>query len=199
MQFSELPPEIIHEILIACVRARHIRRALRLRHVSRAWDVAVVRAVFASGVLDDDPYCVFVEWPRYIAHRATGSAARRKGWPRPVFVLRRAAERLVALRDDGSGGDPSNDAVDDCIGELCATMRPGCAFELSSGFEVSAEDSHQLDAGPIDDDDDQVLQTLLCVAAARNDVALVRDLLERIHGRPKLVYEEYLGSDDDIK
>ncbi|KAK7998955.1 hypothetical protein PG991_014630 [Apiospora marii] len=198
MQFSELPPEIIHEILIACVRSRHIQRALRLRHVSRAWDVAVVRAVFASGVLDDDPYCIFIEWPRYLAYRATGSAARRIGWPRPFFVLRRVAERLVDRRDAGSGGDPGDDAVDDCVGELCATMEPGSAFRMPPGFNPSVGDPRRPDDEPTSEDDDQLLQALLSVAAARNDVAFVKDLLQKVHDRPRLVYSnEYPGLDDN--
>ncbi|KAK8137305.1 hypothetical protein PG984_005245 [Apiospora sp. TS-2023a] len=195
MKFSELPPEIIHEILIACVRARHIRRALRLRQVSRAWDMGVVTAVFASGILDVEPYAIFIEWPRYLVYRTTGSPTRRKGWPRPLFVLRRVAERLVAWRD-GSGGAPGDDAVDDCIRELCTTtMKPGCAFRLESGFELPTEDTQQLDNERIGDDDDQLLQALLSVAAASNDVALVKNLLQKIHDRPGLVYKEYLGEE----
>ncbi|KAK7952954.1 hypothetical protein PG988_013648 [Apiospora saccharicola] len=136
MQFSELPPEIIHEILIACVRARHIRRALRLRQVSRAWDAGVVAAVFASGVLDVEPYDIFIEWPRYLAYRTTGSAARRKGWPRPLRVLRRVAEYLVTRRD-GSGGEPRDDAVDDCIrGALC-DYEAGVCFSAGARFRAA--------------------------------------------------------------
>lgn len=202
MQFSDLPPEVIHEILVACVRARQLHRALRLRHVSRAWDAAVVGAVFASGVLDAD-WCIFIEWPRYLAYRVTGSAARRKGWPRSLFVLRRVAERLVTRRNDGAGGsdDLSDDAVADCIGELCATMQVGCAFRMPPDFEPldHDDDSRRVEDEPIGEDDDQLLQALLSVAAARNDVAFVKDLLQRIHDRPWLVYADYRGGDDDHK
>ncbi|KAI1158427.1 ankyrin [Nemania serpens] len=50
MPFSSFPPEVVHAILVPALRVRDKKRALRLRLVSRAWNVAVEGALFESGI-----------------------------------------------------------------------------------------------------------------------------------------------------
>ena len=71
---SSLPPEIFHEILIAAVMARGIRRATRLRYVSRTWDTAVMDAIFASRILNNGVGSGFY-WGRYVAFRTMSRLA----------------------------------------------------------------------------------------------------------------------------
>ncbi|KAK8062798.1 hypothetical protein PG997_014895 [Apiospora hydei] len=179
MPFSDLPPEIVHEILIAAVQVRSLGRAVRLRHVSRSWDAAVVRALFESGVLDDNERA-YRYWPQYVAYRAS-QAGRRHGDRRPLLLLRRVAERLLAWR--GHGGPPSEDALTECVGEICAWMVPEFANGVSETYMYGRYNSTDKDKN----DEEHLLHALLAIAAARNDVALVEHSLRDVGNRPWLI------------
>ncbi|KAK8036260.1 hypothetical protein PG993_008874 [Apiospora rasikravindrae] len=181
MPFLDLPPEVVDEILSAAVQVRTLERAVRLRHVSRSWDVAVVRAIFESGVLDGNKEA-YKYWPRYLAYR-TSRAGRRNGWPRPLLVLRRVAERLLTWRgDDGL----SENALVDCIGDFCALMMPQFDCGLS---EIAKEGPGYPTEG---DDETLLLHALMAIAAARNDVPLIKHLLKDVNDRPCQLFQNPL-------
>ncbi|KAK8061225.1 ankyrin [Apiospora hydei] len=165
MSFLSLPIEIFHEILVAVAQALgSSKAALRLRKVSWAWASAMVGAIYASGIIDREDMVYL--WPQYIAYKASGPEPQQ-GWLRPLLMLRRAGERVVAFR-----GGCGHDTLRCCISEVCAVARISTPFYPGSIRERFGE--------PIHEDDMQLLQTLLAVAAYTNDVALARHLLSDI-------------------
>ncbi|KAK8036259.1 hypothetical protein PG993_008873 [Apiospora rasikravindrae] len=180
MSSSSLPPEITHEILLHIAndfRASDIRKALRLHYVSRLWDRTVVGALFAGADQLDSVVDIYQAWPAFLAYRAAWGGPQ-DGLPRPVLVLRRVAERLVAHRS-GTEQQEEHDAVRNCIFDICATMKPSKVFNRD---HIKRHRNK-----PISDDDEQLVQTLLAVAASTNDIPLVRKLLSEIRHRPYLV------------
>ncbi|KAK8062800.1 hypothetical protein PG997_014897 [Apiospora hydei] len=177
MSYSALPPETTHEILvqvaIEVARVRDLRKVLRLRHGNRSWDAAVVRALFAAA---DNVGDIYQKWPAFLAYRASGRGPQ-DALQRPVLMLRRVAERLVSHR--GGNRQEDHDAVRNCISEICATMKPSRVFET--------EHIKRYCCKPISEDDEQLVQTLLAVAASTNEIPLVRKLLCDIRYRPYLV------------
>jgi hypothetical protein len=173
MSFSSLPREITHEIFVAAVNVRGLKRAIRLRYVSKSWNSAVVDAMFTSGILDTlkDSH-----WGRggyqfrgYLAYRVL--SRRRVSWP--FAVLRRVAERLAEYRSGGMA--VSEDALKACVSEICepALMTSVFHSNLTSSWFDGTDDT----IGAINEDDKSYQQALLAAAAWTNEVALARDVL----------------------
>ncbi|KAI1075903.1 hypothetical protein F5B20DRAFT_558342 [Whalleya microplaca] len=189
MSFSALPREVIHEILIAAVNVRGIKRASRLRYVSRSWNVAVMEAIFASRILDGEMN-MFSYWPRYLAYRTLGRPGRLS---RPLRIIRQVAERLVAHRS-ADGNTCTDDALRDCVFEICDVPHIMMNSSLSNSGDWLRDANWPI--GGIDEDDDQFRQALLAAAAWTNEVALIRDLLPNFEDRLYLICQDGGGQRD---
>lgn len=168
MSFSSLPREIVHEVLVAAVKVRGLKRATRLRYVDRFWNVAVMEAIFASGILDDYSY-ISSFWPRYLAYRVLSKPASLS---KPLRVIRQVAERLVSYRSDAT--DYDEDAVRECVTEICEI--PCHMYSNLSMLDAQLTDQNT-PAEDLDLDDEQFKQTLMSAAAWTNELALVQELL----------------------
>lgn len=178
MPLSALPPEVVEHILIESVKARGIGRASRLRLVSRSWAAAVLQAIFASGVLDGEQLLQYHSEnffrTRYLAYRVLG--LRRQ--TRPLRIVRRVAERIVAhRRGEGrvrGGGDAELVELADCVRELCTIPH------IARNYGFSHEPEEWLAEAPeesIEEDDMQFQQALLTGAAWMNEISLVEQTL----------------------
>ncbi|KAI8955782.1 hypothetical protein F4801DRAFT_175731 [Xylaria longipes] len=176
MPFSALPPEIVCQIILHAVKVRGIKRAGRLRYVSKSWDAAVLDAICASGVLDGrERRCSYL--PLYLAQRVMG---RPRTLSRPLRVIRQVAARIVSHRNKGRDDGDSHDAFRDCVLDLCRSCDKsiGCWRRcLDDNWFVDAEPPTL----PVDEHDKQFLQALLAAAAWTNEVALVHEILPFFH------------------
>ncbi|KAK1978349.1 hypothetical protein LZ30DRAFT_729153 [Colletotrichum cereale] len=186
--FPPMPVEIVRLIFLEAVRARGLKRAVRLRFVNKSWDHEVIDAIVESGILDGLWHITdTVFWPKYFMQKLRQSENLSQ---RPLRLTRLAAQRVVAFRS----GDPNfenHDATQEYLWELCR-LPPGAnprGSWMPHWFDVPT----QID--PIHESDDDFIETLLAAAAATNDVALVRELLPSVQGRPDLVYRY----DDDLQ
>ncbi|KAK8849095.1 multiple ankyrin repeats single KH domain [Apiospora arundinis] len=109
MPFSSLPTEIVSQIMIEAVLVRGIQRAQRLRYVSKAWNIAVGRAIIESGVLDNEVNQLSsVHWPYHFAYKALRDKTYATGG---IASTRLGICRLVAGRVTGYKGlDANTDA-----------------------------------------------------------------------------------------
>ncbi|KAI1361356.1 ankyrin [Xylaria arbuscula] len=103
MPFSNIPTELVHNILVVAVRLRSLKRAVRLRLVSRAWNTAVEYALFDSGLLDKDRFIASAFcrdaalgfWQRYLAYRVLHNTK----WPsRRLMMICQLAECIIDMR-----------------------------------------------------------------------------------------------------
>ncbi|KAI1858066.1 uncharacterized protein JN550_012888 [Neoarthrinium moseri] len=188
MLFSDLPQEIIQEILIAAVNVRGIKRATRLRYVSRSWNAAVMEAIFASRILDQgNPKYLF--WQRNLAYRVMDRPGRLS---RPLRIIRKVAEHLVAYRSP-SGKSFTDDALRCCVFEIC-----NVPLEMNwSGRDRDKwfmDSDHSMES--IDQDDKQFKQALLAAAAWTNEIGLVRDILPSFQDCEYLICQDGQGRQD---
>ncbi|RWA03291.1 hypothetical protein EKO27_g11814 [Xylaria grammica] len=182
MPFSALPPEIVYQIILHAVKARGIKRAGRLRYISKSWDAVVLDAIFASRVLDvifasrvlDEHKrrcCSYL--PRYFAQRVMG---RPRTLSRPLRIIRQVAARIVNYRNGGRDDGDGYEALRDCVFDLCRSCHTSIGHRNrppGDDWFVDAESSML----PIDEHDKQFRQALLAAAAWTNEVALVREIL----------------------
>ncbi|KAK8062840.1 hypothetical protein PG997_014937 [Apiospora hydei] len=109
---------------------------------------------------------------------------------RDYGLIRRAAQRVVAFRI-GEPESANSEALQDYLREIYQFSRH--AWSLSHYWPVWFTPDIQMipveDMPPIRDSDEDFKQTLLAAAAATNDLALVRELLPTMQGRPDLVYQ----------
>ncbi|KAI1771300.1 ankyrin [Hypoxylon cercidicola] len=176
MPFSDLPNEVIHLILGPAVRARGLKRAVRLRLVNRVWNVAVEDAIFASGVLDEDNQINrvlrdvdFAFWHRYLVYRALHN---RKPSSTRLALIRQVAERIAEIR--GHDLHDSQEILRECVDELCRAV---LVFRevyghLETYVASKAEPNVQLDEGS-----SEFQRALMTAAAYMNDLDLGRQLL----------------------
>ncbi|KAK1969124.1 hypothetical protein LY78DRAFT_630543 [Colletotrichum sublineola] len=182
--FTSMPVEIIRLIFIEAVRVRGLKRAVRLRFVSKFWDREVTDAIVESGIINDRR-CIensFL-WPKFFMQKLRQSDNLSS---RPLRLIRRAAERVVAFRS----GDPnfkSHEATQEYLWELCQLPPHSskCGGWLPQWFDVPEK------IDPVHESDDDFMATLLSAATITNDVALVRELLPSVQGRPTLIYQSY--------
>jgi len=175
--FPILPIEISRLILLEAVKTRGLKRALRLRFVSRSWNREALEAIFESGILDAH---VDLEraliWPKYLTYRVL-----RNGQPLcwQLRTLRRVAERVQAFRGD----DRSHDALRQCVFEMCQFIpkhnrdaRP-CRYWL----KTPERDEN------INENDEIFKQTLLSAAVVVNDIDLVNEMILVLQDSPYLI------------
>ncbi|KAI8623055.1 hypothetical protein F5Y19DRAFT_468804 [Xylariaceae sp. FL1651] len=115
MPFSALPPEIVFHIILRAVKVRGIKRAGRLRFVSKSWDAAVLDAICTSRVMNGQERR-YSYLPRYFTQRIMG---RPRTLSRPLRVIRQIAARIVSHRNPGRGDGDSYEAFRDCVRDLC--------------------------------------------------------------------------------
>ncbi|KAL7628440.1 hypothetical protein AAE478_002643 [Parahypoxylon ruwenzoriense] len=177
MNFSILPNELAHAILVAAVKVRGAKRALRLRLVSQSWSIAILHAIFESGILDDPelrPWYAPI-WPRYLAYRVMHV---EKPLTRPLLIIRRVAERVLAFR----GGENSDDTLRNCVSELCQLVPRvnRCSPDYAKWLLPTRPAELRTLAESIVEDDEDFKQTLLTAAAWTNEVEFVKELLPRV-------------------
>ncbi|TGJ80745.1 hypothetical protein E0Z10_g8021 [Xylaria hypoxylon] len=182
MPFSALPPEIVCHIILHAVKVRGIKRAGRLRYVSKLWDAAVLDAICASGVLHGhERRCSYL--PRYFTKRIMG---RPRTLSRPLRVIRQVAARIVSHRNQGRDDGDSYGAFRDCVLDLCRSC--GKSIDLR---DIYPHDDWFVDAKsptlPVDEHDKQFRQALLSAAAWTNEVALVHEILPSFRDCPQLI------------
>ncbi|KAH9904982.1 hypothetical protein F4778DRAFT_731445 [Xylariomycetidae sp. FL2044] len=162
--FSDLPNELVWEILLAAVKGRGIRRASRLRFVCRSWNAAVLEAIFASGILESEKDS-HSYWPRYLAYMVLKGSG---SFSRPLRIIRLVAERLESYR----GG--TDDSVRDRVLRICDIPHRRMALRMTHSDTPLNEDNAVWNIG---DDDEQYKQALLAAAAGENEVDFVRTIL----------------------
>lgn len=177
-----LPNEIAQAIFLEAVQVRGVTRAGRLRLVSRAWDAAVLEAIFKSGILDDQyqksktsPY-----WPQYLTYRILHTNTPLTNRFR---IVRQVAARVLASR----GQDPSGNALESCVLDICSlcpvlvksggyynNLAPG---PIPSNMEMVILETS---SGNIDENGIVYKGALLSAAACTNDAAVVAEVLPHI-------------------
>ncbi|KAI1298798.1 hypothetical protein F5Y03DRAFT_367049 [Xylaria venustula] len=183
MLFSDLPTEIVCQIILDAVKVRGIKRAGRLRYVSKSWDAAVLDAICTSGALGMHTRCCSY-LPRYFARRVMG---RPTTLSRPLRVIRQAAMRIISHRNKGRDDGDSYDSFRNCVFDLCRSCHSSVGhrnMRLEDDWFVDAESPTQ----PVNEDDEQFRQALLAAAAWTNEVALLHEILPLVRGQPRLIY-----------
>ncbi|XXH05169.1 hypothetical protein Hte_011594 [Hypoxylon texense] len=176
MPFSDLPNEVIYLIIAPAVWGRGPKRAVRLRLVSKAWNIAVEAAIFDSGILDEDQLINraardvdFSFWQRYLVYRTLHN---RKPPSTRLAVIRQLAERIVELR--GLDLEDSQGVLRECVGELC---------HAALVFRMVYDHLHTYvapEAEPIirlDERSSEYQRALLSAAAYMNDLDVGRKVL----------------------
>ena len=164
-----VPPEVVRPIFVAAVRARCLERALRLRLVCRSWDQEATQALVESDMLDVCPHIIMKAsvWPRPLMRKLQPTPSKLS---RPLRIIRQVAKHTVSFRLRGARPDNFHDLVEDDLWKICQldtnTMNPASWFTPPDQI-VDIQDS-----------DDDFKTTLLTVAAATNDLDLVRHLLQ---------------------
>ncbi|GKT50680.1 uncharacterized protein ColSpa_10861 [Colletotrichum spaethianum] len=165
-----MPVEITRLIAIEIVRARGIKRALRLRRVNRSWDHEIVEAIVESGILEENPKKKAYWTPfkaKYVMHKLQQREALLS---RGLRILRKAAQRLVALRT-GKPESETREEIQEVLWEFCKVTQDFCRDTEDSWFEVPEE------IETIDESGEAFRGTLVAGAVALNDLHLLRQVL----------------------
>ncbi|KAI1194784.1 ankyrin [Nemania serpens] len=120
MSFSQLPHDVIHSILVPAVQIRGLRRGLRLRHVSRAWNVAVEKAVFDSGMIKFSTFIIrggvdVAFLTRYFAHTVLRDTRCR---PPHLALTRQLAERIIEMREQEVDESQARKMLEECVEQI---------------------------------------------------------------------------------
>ncbi|KAI2615575.1 hypothetical protein GGS26DRAFT_579443 [Hypomontagnella submonticulosa] len=195
MSLSSLPNEMIHAILVRAVQVRSAKRALRLRLVSQSWSSMVLDAILDAGILEDPGLLIWLTclWPQYLTHRIMRMGRQL---PRPLLIIRQAAERVVAFR----GEKASADALRGCVFEICSIppyVNRGYQ-EYTEWLAVPQQEELEGLANGVPEDDEEFAQALLAAAAYAGEVALVRELLLTLRKAPYLICRQPGGFDPPI-
>ncbi|GKT92226.1 multiple ankyrin repeats single KH domain [Colletotrichum tofieldiae] len=168
--FPPVPAEITRLIAIEIVRARGIKRALRLRRVNRSWDHEIVEAIVESGILEENPK-MKAYWTPFKAKYVMHKLQQREGLlSRGLRIVRKAAQRLVALRT-GKPESETQEEVQEVLWEFCKVTQDFCRVTADSWFEVPEEIT------PIDDSGEAFRGALVAGAVALNDLHLLQQVL----------------------
>ncbi|TRX88602.1 hypothetical protein FHL15_010461 [Xylaria flabelliformis] len=158
MPFSALPPEIVCQIILHAVKVRGIKRAGRLRYVSKSWDAAVL------GCRSSGRHMRI--WSLGRAREAlllSSTPFRAENYGQPNAV-------------QAAVHHPTSRRAHHCVSDLCWSCDMSIGLRdmpFSYDWFVHA-DSPTL---PIDEHDKQFLQALLAAAAWTNEVALAHEIL----------------------
>ena len=170
-EFSTLPFELRRMIIVEAVKSRSLKRAFRLRHVSRLWSSVVMEAIFECDMLYGLRADQSLIWPHYLTYRIT-----QKSLPlsRPLRIVLRVAKHIVARRGDGIYND---DGLKQCVLEICQTsVRCNCDSEITRPMTDIPELC--LNGAETEDENHDVFrQALLASAVTLNDLGLVRQFL----------------------
>lgn len=178
MFFSDLPHEIVHEILVLAVKLRGIKRALRLRLVNKYFLDATERAIFDSGILDTVDQCRRINrgkefWQRYLAYRALHGTKSLSYYLR---TIRQASECILRHREGLKGAEFTEEELRECVMEISYLPFLNLHFEHHFAEYLSPEFAT---ACKIDEDSVQFKKALLSAAAATSEVELVQRLVDQ--------------------
>ncbi|KAI6382266.1 hypothetical protein MCOR25_000855 [Pyricularia grisea] len=186
----DLPPELVHEILVAVARSRSISRTLHVRLVSRFFASAITDALFASGRLglDESDSCLFGThideaprlelWSRYMIY--LGLSRNRSGlWK--LQTLHRVAEAIAyhpqsqfAQARQGKEMVEPESQVRDCFTQLCCLPTTIRQRGLLSNYQNANDWNRARDlASPRPD----FHSSLIAGAAHLDELDVVRDLV----------------------
>lgn len=193
-----VPPEIIRLIFLHAVQARCLKRAMRLRLVSRSWNLEATEALLECDMSDNRPMRnpVLPFWPMYLMRQLR----RREGEgmsSRPLRILRQVAQRIVAFRTRAqeTDHDTSKQLVEGYVWEICQ-VDPRCTripYWLDSPWRKLEH------VEPIMDSDLEFKQAMLAAAAITNDIAFVQELLPSFRDFPGLIYQNGEYHDEDYE
>ncbi|KAI8965252.1 hypothetical protein F5Y11DRAFT_362260 [Daldinia sp. FL1419] len=183
--FSSLPNEVVHAILIEAVQVRTVRRALRLRLVSRLWNYAAMFAIFRSGILDDPdldgcPLICRQFWRQHLTDKSMGP---EESLTRPLLIIRQVAARALA----DSGEDTSYQRLKDFVFKISQVCMNGYKGNESYQTWMTPRPGDFIMTTNISKDDEDYMQALLVVAAITNNVQLATHILPRFRESPDLV------------
>ncbi|KAH9890779.1 hypothetical protein F4778DRAFT_752211 [Xylariomycetidae sp. FL2044] len=195
MSLGVLPNEIRLIIFTIAVKERGIRRATRLRLVSRAWDGYVTEAIFSSGILDSSNAKLGGEYRRrYLTWRIMH---RPQTLSRPLCIIRKVGVALATWRglyrpamENGNKDekDRARKAIEDCVYEISniphrpdhmvISIPPLAWHNITriNNTNVHTDPTSHTDpihTDPIHDGDPHYLQALLAAAAWTNEIALI--------------------------
>ncbi|KAI1258864.1 hypothetical protein F5Y18DRAFT_443960 [Xylariaceae sp. FL1019] len=187
MPLPVLPQEIVDEIILHSVSVRGVKRALRLRFVSKSWDAAVLYALCTSGVFVG-PYhalsfnCSFVSFyfTKLIMSRLHTSS-------RTLGIIERIARRIVSHRTTGNADGNNYDAVRDCVFNLCQI------WDGPSGMNQARFALLEDEVLSDDKRDEQFNHALLAGAVWTGETALAHEILPFFNDRLHL-----LGTDNPL-
>lgn len=179
---SSIPPEVVRLLFVAAVKARSLKRAVRLRLVCRSWKREATEAILQSDMLGDcgrmTPDWPF--WSRYLMRKLRQSPSQLSP---TLEVLHQAAHRTVSFRAPGTPPDNYRRLVEDCFWRICQLP---CHLGTINWRPDRFEWNHSIIVP--DWNWDVVKEAMLVVAAATNDVDLVLHLLPMLPDSPDHIY-----------
>ncbi|KAK8022733.1 hypothetical protein PG993_013500 [Apiospora rasikravindrae] len=191
-----VPPELTRLIFLEAVKARGPKRAVRLRLVSRSWNLEATEALLESDIFDKWPMRNPVSpfWPKYLMRQLRRSESLLS---RPLRILRQVAQRTVAFRTrtQETDHDTYKQLVEEYLWEICQ-VDPRCTG-LPYWLETPPLELEQMD--PVQDSDLEFKQAMLAAAAATNDLAFVQELLPSFRDFPGLIYQNGEYHDEDYE
>ncbi|KAK7963592.1 ankyrin [Apiospora saccharicola] len=191
-----VPPEVTRLIFLEAVKARGSKRAVRLRLVSRSWNLEATEALLESGMFYDrsmrNPVSPF--WPKYLMRQLR---QRESLCSRPLRILRKVAQRTVSFRTrtQETDDDTYNRWIEEYLWEICQ-LYPRC---IRVPYWLDAPSLELWPIEPIQDAELEIKQAMLAAAAATNDLALVQELLPSFQDFPGLISQDGEYHDEDYK
>lgn len=182
--FPVLPIELSRLILVEAIKARGLKRAVRLRFVSRAWNLEAVQALFESGILDDTRHLDSAWfWPEYLVFRVM---QKGKLLSRPLRIIRRVAERIREFRGEGD----SHDVLRKYIFEI-GLVTPKYNRDIGV-LRLLHDDISEAQEDPLDEDDEDFKQALLAAAVIVDDMDLMKQILCAVKDSTHLISQNSL-------
>ncbi|KAK7991053.1 hypothetical protein PG990_015333 [Apiospora arundinis] len=112
--------------MIEAVLVRGIQRAQRLRYVSKAWNVAVGRAIIESGVLDNEVNQLSsVHWPYHFAYKALHDKTYVPGGIASTHfgICRMVAEQVTNYKGLDANTDAYTVALKSTLNSSCVMIQ----------------------------------------------------------------------------
>ncbi|KAK7936713.1 uncharacterized protein PG986_015151 [Apiospora aurea] len=181
--YASFPNEISRQILTEAIRGRGVKRAQRLRFVSKNWKAWVDELQILSGnfVSKEVRFERAPFWPRYIAHLALRPQQQDDTTP-TLRAIRQAAERVAGY----TGPHADLDAVvREHVVDVCTMVNlwPDREWVMEALLPCDLWPSSVLSEF-YSCEQDRHDQILLATAASANQMALVKGTLQSMQGNP---------------
>ncbi|PVH75434.1 hypothetical protein DL98DRAFT_593181 [Cadophora sp. DSE1049] len=157
---TDLPCELLDDILLKAVLARGVRLGLRLRLVNKHWAIDVKRVLFMSRLLNDTKCHEPTFLKAYFIYQIFSD---QNNTISPLRTIRRIAEILCEDAEQ-----PEIDAVRSCVDSLCSlTIEEGRQLQYGDWAQITGDDKN-------------FEYHLLVAAAYLNRLPLLRTLLPKV-------------------